>query len=354
MASIVAVGVLSTAALSTTAFAGNPTGHVDQKGSLLIYPNIRVGGNTDTLITLTNDSASGVLLKCYYATSDALDTPNTTPAIGLRGKKHFLDFTINITHNQPISWWASDGRVYAGTQKLAGNVAPPFGVFTDAVRQQGELKCWAITDDGSTQKTHNHLYGTASVFLGNGQAGEYSATAFWSLGTPEGTTLTPGKLGLDNTDYDACPNILLGNFYASGNIANNFTRVTLASCNEDLRQAYTPTITKLTWTFFNQDENSRTSQHWCSDSWFETSFPALTWPFTTTLGLGTEAGYFRIETTADTQWCGVSTVKSAYVGVIEQANGGGNFRSTNLTGRGSISAAILYDTSPPDSSLVAQ
>jgi hypothetical protein len=354
MASILAVGVLSTSAFSTTASAANTVGNPGQKGSLLIYPNIRAGAGEDTLITLTNDAAVGTLLKCYYASSDPLSTPNTSTAAQIRPFKHFGDFTINITHNQPISWWASTGLAYANSQKSSGSVAPPFGnPFPDgATRVAGELKCWAITDGGSNQKSHNHLFGTASVFR-QGQADEYTAYAFQNAAAQGANTATPGQLDLNATDYDQCPNILLGNFQAS-QVNGNQTRVTLASCNQDLRQAYTPTITKLTWTFFNQDENARTGTHFCADSWFETNFPAANWPYTTLLGLGTEVGYFRIETTADQQICGPSTTRSAYVGVIEQANAAGNIRGTNLTGRGVINGVIKYDVSPPDSSIRVQ
>ena len=138
-------------------------------------------------------------------------------------------------------------------------VAPPFGIFPDgAQRTAGELKCWAVTADGSTEQHYNHLFGTASIGdYYTYQAWEYTATAFQALGaaTLTGTALgSPGVLNLDNSEYDACPNILLGNFIPTG-YTDNHTQVTLASCNQDLRQAYTPTITKLTWTFWNQDES---------------------------------------------------------------------------------------------------
>ena len=127
---------------------------------------------------------------------------------------------------------------------------------------------------------YNHLFGTASIFNDwSYQAWEYTATAFQALGaaTLTGTALgSPGELQLNGTEYDACPNILLGNFVPNGYWAygeQSHTQVTLASCNQDLRQAYTPTITKLTWTFWNQDESARTGTHWCADSWYETNFP---------------------------------------------------------------------------------
>src|SRR5437667_2155944 len=178
IAAVAAVGMLSTSAFALTVFGNN-----SQKGSLLIYPRILALPGADTLITLTNDSALPVLLKCYYATSDPVPTPNTSTAAQLRGLKHFLDFTINLTHNQPIAWWASTGRAYSDSQRFGGFVAPPFGVWPDgaANRFHGELKCWAVTDDGANQKNHNHLFGTASIFVFNGQAAEYTAWAFQAI-----------------------------------------------------------------------------------------------------------------------------------------------------------------------------
>src|SRR5438309_9967826 len=70
-AAVVALAMLSTSAFALTVFGNN-----SQKGSLLIYPEIIADpGNNDKLITLTNDSALPVLLKCYYATSDPVATP---------------------------------------------------------------------------------------------------------------------------------------------------------------------------------------------------------------------------------------------------------------------------------------
>ena len=349
----VAIGVLS-----TSAFAITPFGNNSNKGSALIYSRIEVGSSTDTLITLTNDSAGPVRLKCYYATSDEIPTPYTGTLAGARSYKHKLDFTIDLTHNQPVSWWASSGYAAQESAKV-DQVAPPFGIYPDgASRYAGELKCWAVTADGSTEQHYNHLFGTASIFnFWSYQAWEYTATAFQALGaaTLTGTALgSPGVLNLDNSEYDACPNILLGNFVPNGYWAygeQSHTQVTLASCNQDLRQAYTPTITKLTWTFWNQDESARTGTHWCADSWYETNFPLQDnrWFQSTYYSLGTAAAYFRIETTADTQVCGIGTTTSAYVGVMEEDFGGYYARGTNLVGRGVANGAIRYDVSPPDS-----
>ena len=343
IATFIAAGILSTSVSAVTASGNN-----SQKGSLLIYPQISVGKGTDTLITLTNDSSYSVRVKCFYATSDALPTPYTDTAKDARSKKHFGDFTIDLTHNQPIAWWASTGKPYGYSAGLGSIVAPPFGKFPDGVsRQGGELKCWAVTDDVTGEKSHNHLFGTASVVrTATGQTSEYTAWAFSAFAADQTKLGSPGVLSLDNREYDACPSMLLGNFLTSGGRVANGTEVTLASCNQDLRQAYTPTITKLTWTFFNQDEIKYTGTRTCADSWFETNFPVATFPFATYANLRTDVAYFRIETTADTKICGSDAARSAYVGVINQVDAAGNFRATNLTGSGSARGVIKYDVAP--------
>jgi hypothetical protein len=351
--------------LSTSAFAMTPMGNVSNKGSLLIYPRIDVAGANDTLVTLTNDSVGAVQLKCYYATSEDLGASYSGTATQAKSKKHFLDFTIDLTHNQPISFWAKSGWAVMPSGQLPLQVAPPFGIFPDGYRGgAGELKCWAITEDGSTELHYNHLFGTASIMnFEFGQASEYTAVAFQALGpsTLTGTPLgSPGELNLDNVEYDGGPNMLLGNFQPGGGIVVPVeesaiassdignaprTRVTLASLNQDMRQDYTPTITKLTWTFWNQDEMARTGTHWCANSWFESWLPYFQASYAS---LGTASAYFRIETTADKSVCGPSAVTSSYVGNIEQWNGG-MYRGTNLTGRGQAKGVIKYDVSPPDS-----
>ena len=342
IATAVAAGVLSTSAFASSVFGTN-----SQKGSLVIFPRIvaEANGSADTIVTLTNDSTSGVLLKCFYATSDPWNGTGSTKPL-----KHFQDFTINLTHNQPVAWLASSGQAYSGSQRWQGFVVPPFGYYPDGTfRPHGELKCWVIMDDFSSQKSWNHLFGTASVIQAGGQAYEYSAWGFQALYATGTASATPGVLNLNNSDYDACPNMLLGNFIASdGTAGGPQTTVTLASCNEDLRQNFTPTVTKLTWTFYNQDEGQRTGFHICADSWFEYVFPTTITAYTGAIGLGTIPGYFRIETTADTSICAGATT-SAYVGVENQSFGAGFFRGTNLTGRGPASGIIRYDIGPPDS-----
>ena len=120
IAAAIAVGIMS-----APAFAITPFGNNSNKGSLLIYSQIDIRGANDTLITLTNDSSGSVRVKCYYASSDPISTPNASTAAQLRSKKHFYDFAIDLTHNQPISWWAMTGNAAGNSQLVRGRVAPP-------------------------------------------------------------------------------------------------------------------------------------------------------------------------------------------------------------------------------------
>ena len=350
---------LTVGALSTSASAQIAVGSNSQKGSLLIFPRIqvgKVGSGVDTLISITNDGNTSVRLKCFYATSDPLATPYTGTAIGARPLKHFADFTIDLTHNQPVEWWASSGMPYASSAYFGGPVANPFGTWPDGAtrRLTGELKCWAVTPDQASTMVYNDLTGTATLYLGRGQASGYTAWAFRAYGTAGTALATPGVLNLDGNQYDACPAMLIGRFHALGSAVSpgNRSRVTLASCNEDMREKYIPTITKLTWTFWNQDESARTGTRACADSWFETSFPAtapvgsVAWPMAQFWNLGTQGAYFRIQTIADTQICGPDAETSAYVGIVEHRDAAGNNWATNLTGTGAAPGVIRYNTGP--------
>jgi len=344
--------------MSTSALAVNAFGHPGQKGSVLIFPDIRAGvinGSTyDTIIRITNDGASsGVSLKCYYASSDPVPTPNSSTAAQLRSLKHFYDFTIDLTRNQPIAWQASNGAAI-GSSRLFSGVPAGFGLFPDgAARTGGELKCWAMTSAGDGERAWNHLFGTASVIItagpGAGQAYEYTAWAFQSLANGGAAAAnvanpTPGAVILDGNEYDVCPAALVGQFSIPG---VNTNRVVLASCSQDLRQAYTPTITKLTWTFWNQDEQAITGMHQCADSWYETAFPAGSNEFNllNSSGLRTTTMYFRIDPTIDRQICGPDTTTAGYVGTMSEREAGSGLytRGTNLTGRGMQVGIIRWD-----------
>ncbi len=215
-----ALALLGGSASAATMMANN-----SNKGSILVFPRIDVSPGVDTLITLVNDSATDVQVKCYYRSSEPVPTPLSSK-FDTSAIKHTMDFTLTLTRNQPLTWSAATGVVLGGGRQIA----QAFTNWPDGTaRTRGELKCFAIGADPSgnvTQINFNQLFGTAAIvgapFGAAGQAYEYNAWAFQALGgtlaqgQPVGNT--PGVLNLDGTlnGYDMCPNILVGAFQPRG------------------------------------------------------------------------------------------------------------------------------------------
>ena len=87
-------------------------GNNSQKGSLLIYPRVEATPrNSDTLITLTNDSSLPVLVKCYYATSDPLPTPYSgTHRVDVQFAVGVVSFSMQPGERKRVF---ADGRIEA-------------------------------------------------------------------------------------------------------------------------------------------------------------------------------------------------------------------------------------------------
>ncbi|MGE3842249.1 MAG: hypothetical protein AB7I50_11735, partial [Vicinamibacterales bacterium] len=317
---------------ASSAFAAPNVTNVTQKGSLLIFPDIRVDdvfGNyvlfgavppIDTLIRIQNDGSSDVDLKCYW----------------MDGHKNRVDFIIPLTRNQAVWFDARTGRgstqvnpfpTGAANGFTAGNRHPfleaggavpvPFpaqlgtgapAAYTAPVGdgfgpyRRGLLACWAIDGGAQNQVKWNHLSGTATVYsnatANNSGAYEYSAYAFF---VPTGTDLAPvgvaGALNLNGLEYDACPLYQIGQFtpatmnlaagagYAAA-VAAPFTapppplafpqlvlnRLAVTGCNLNLNQDWTPVWTKLQFDVWNEEEVKFTGAYECADSWHDTDF----------------------------------------------------------------------------------
>ncbi|MGE3840172.1 MAG: hypothetical protein AB7I50_01160 [Vicinamibacterales bacterium] len=295
--------------------------NVTQKGSLLVFSDIRVDdarGNLrntpvtagtvfDTLIRLQNDGSSDVDVKCYW----------------MDGHKNRVDFIIPVTKNQAVWFDARTGRgsnqvnpfptgaangftagnrhpfleagghvnvpgLQLGTGAPAAYAAPDgdgYGPY-----RRGMLACWAIDDGAQNQVKWNHLSGTATLY-NTTSAYEYNAYAFF---VPTGTDLAPvgvaGTLNLNGLEYDACPLYQIGQFspniwtqggYAGASItpptpanalAVNFTRLVVTGCNLNLNQDWTPVWTKLQFDVWNEEEVKFTGAFECADSWHDTVF----------------------------------------------------------------------------------
>jgi len=436
-----AVTTLALALLGGSATAATMMANNSNKGSILVFPRIDIrtpavdalstGGLAyDTLITIVNDSSVNVQVKCYYRTSEPLPTPLSSK-IDVSQIKHTMDFTFTLTRNQTLTWSAATGAQLGSTRL----VAQAFGLFPDgSSRQTGELKCFAIGSDAAGnvgQINFNQLFGNAVIINSAAQAWEYNAWAFQALGgtAAQGQLVgTPGRILLDGTvtGYDMCPNILVADFqpnggppipisvppgalpgganpvspggFPPGNTTVNMsllntganTNVSIAGCSQDLTQVARPVITKYTYTFWNQDESSRTGTHECADSWYETYLPALIiqaqnvstanrvgtgvgssalnvytgtaapfvpannagisgMPLAQFTSLGTVEAYMRVESTPDPAVC-FGAVQVGMLGTISHDNSFLFLRGSNMIGRGTNASGVMtWSPGPADS-----
>jgi hypothetical protein len=259
----IAIGVLL---YGSSAFAAQNVGNTSQKGSLLIFPLITLDDGEDTIIRISNDANTGIDVTCYY----------------INERKGRRDFHFRMTRKQPI-WFSV--KNHGGTFPVAQ--FPTNGTFPGD-DSAGALLCWATDAALSTQISHNHLSGTATVVLAEGANGTAFQVAFtypsWNFtarpGTAPGAPVgTPGRLDLTGADtaYDACPNYLIGHFSplraavetgsGAGTEFVEGSALSVLSCNQDLRQDFTPHFTKLQFQVWNEQEVKFTGAYECSDGY---------------------------------------------------------------------------------------
>jgi len=326
---VAAIAVASASVSTAYAYTG---GSSSEQGSLLIFPRIQAtdtlvsGQGSDTLISIVNNSAVPVTLQCFYATTKNAGAPgsNQNDAVNLADirQTYYQSFTVNVTKNDPVSFWAGNIETLANTalgapaRLVSIESTPVFNLWENGnyPATAGELKCWAVNNAGTKEIKHNYLSGKATVYqIGSpvvvpgsvgdvvqaGQAYEYNA---WSFKANTIDTL-PGTLKLNGKEYDQCPSMLLGQFIPVGapllagkyNVSAN-TQISVASCHEDLRQDHLNHITKLTYTSWNANEVKIGSGHDCMGLWYEEdmkTFPA----FLSANASRTDSAYFRIKPT---------------------------------------------------------
>jgi len=377
--------------LSATAYAAPNVANTTQKGSLLVFPDIRIDGNWNTLIRIQNDANSDVSVKCYW----------------MDGNKNRVDFQFPLTANQPF-WF--DARSGAGTlqvnrfpQGFANGFDNPFliNIGTDenldnnGAYFRGTLACWVVryvtadvngggndvdpcgcnpppdpnqNDIGETQVKYNHLSGTATVYHTTAGSYEYNAYAFF---VPTGADLdpvansTPGVIRLNGLQYDQCPEYLIGQFTPNGTptAANRPTvvsqRLAVAACRLDLRQDWVLVYTKLKFDVWNEDEVRFTGAFECADSWHETQFTAGVLPVGTgAIGeidaaaqnfqfstLQTYSARYRVRGVASDR-CPIDDARIAAVGLLGVHSvelAGNDMVGTTLAGAGKTSDVIRWD-----------
>jgi hypothetical protein len=329
-------------------------GNTSQKGSLLIFPNIDVSPGWDTIVRISNDANTGVDLTCYY----------------INERKGRRDFHLRLTRKQPI-WFSV--KNHSGTYPVAQ--FPTNGTFTafGADPFRGALLCWATDAALSTQISHNHLSGNATVVVSEEEDTDQGAYTYpsWNFtarnvaaGTPVGT---PGRLDLTGVDgaYDACPSYLIGHFSPAGAEVSTGSGagtesvgtsvLSALSCNQDLRQDFILHLTKLKLEVWNEQEVKFTGAYECADS---TKWLPLA-PGIVDVGgenfnapvVQSAAAQLKVKGVASTQ-CpiinGRATENSALVGSLwtvlgSQATGDIAIVGTTLNGAGAQAGFILWD-----------
>jgi hypothetical protein len=212
--------------------------NTSKKGSLLIWPLIKVGP-ADTTLMLSNDFYKSVKVKCFYRKSFPFSDTN---------------WIFNLMPNQTISWLASTGKGPDGKNiPYTGANAPPLSSGSTA-----ELRCWAVDSGGTQQIAWNWLSGSAIIKEGMNQSWGYSAWRFAVNSSTTGATAgSPGQILLtgDSGNYDSCPTGLMFNFlkqtsvtstkttsirsYPKGTVNNNLT---LIPCYENFKTNGAPNV----------------------------------------------------------------------------------------------------------------
>jgi len=206
--------------------------NTSKKGSLLIWPLIKV--SPDTTVMLSNDYYEKVKVKCTYRSSFPFQDTS---------------WFFNLMPNQAISWLASTGKGPDGKSiPRTGGDAPPLGSGMSA-----ELRCWAVDSGGTQQIAWNWLSGQAIIREGENQSWGYSAWRFAVNSSTTGAAAgTPGQILLtgDSGNYDTCPTGLMFNFLKQtpSTSVRSFPKgtvndvLTLVPCMEDFVANTAPTV----------------------------------------------------------------------------------------------------------------
>lgn len=240
---------------------------VEKGSSIVVFPKVRAGNGFDTVIQLNNTGNSMVHAKCYYVN-----------ALGPDGEVdgetwNEIDFDIWLTKQQPTHWLVSEGRNFERECGFGDSCAgfPP-GLIPPMPEFEGELKCIEVTESGEPI-TGNHLEGIATIKViaddsterrSEGDFGIYNAIGF--RGNPD--TAPSNPLLLDGDIYDACPERIILNHFATGAPGPDIngtgtveTELTLVPCSQDfeLQQPGQVTIQFVVYNEFEQRFSASTT-----------------------------------------------------------------------------------------------
>ena len=189
---------------------------LDQAASILIYPEIIVGGIRDTTVQIVNTGNSAEHARCFYVNYAGTCSSTGTPCVTANDCSDCVqgsvatEFNINLSRQQPTVWVASQGRA-SGTSLVPPMTAPFYG----------ELVCVEVNAAG-TPTSGNRLIGEATVVdTSSGDVAKYHAAGLQGLDTNDGDNALCLGGGVSaecpaGAEYAACPQSWLLDFVTDG------------------------------------------------------------------------------------------------------------------------------------------
>jgi hypothetical protein len=189
----------------------------EKSSSILVWPKIIANGTRDTIVQLANTSNGVARAHCFYVNA-ALTNPSLPPGPLNPPLWQEVDFTLQLTKQQPTQWTVSRGRLVNPTDEPCnpqvfncfeagfdpGRVPPTVPDFT------GELKCVEVDESGAPV-SGNHLLGLATIFQ-NDSTTPSPRTRIQTFGVSKYNAL--GILGDENNGDDV---LVLGGGQCAGN-----------------------------------------------------------------------------------------------------------------------------------------
>ncbi len=245
--------------------AGNASAYAP--GSLLVYPYVTIDSvnGVDTVVQLSNTSASPVSVHCFYenTTAHCSNQPSTActnaascPAGGTctPGWSE-QDFILGLAGMQPTSWRVSQGLM-SGSLSVPPAAEDPF---------VGVLRC-VVVDNLNAPIGNNAIKGEATIetFLPGSRldVAKYNALALPALTTGNGdqTLILGGQSG----EYASCPQTVILNGFFDGAAdpvlqgSSITTTLALVPCGVNYSTPQPSTVT-LKYQVFNEFEQAFTA-----------------------------------------------------------------------------------------------
>jgi len=282
---------------------------------------------TDTFVDISNDYPGDVNVQMYFVNGDEAFEKRVCWPNNMHNRCHddaecaredpndfcerthlgwnWVDVKILLTAHQPTYWSAASGSNRVSPFTILDPASPPGRPCSPAGGHNAGTRClrgfiiaFAVNDQGVPIRW-NHLKGDAMIVHYEGPFGpgaeSYNAYSFSALWGPDGSVnveypefvanpddeVTHVELLLDGVLYEAVPQYLLYDFYAEKSevfsrrfdgkvspVLEVWNELTLMPMDIDLRQETEgPTVTKATFTLWNENEIKFTGMDRCISCW---------------------------------------------------------------------------------------